>query len=1026
MPRLSLQIAFIALQLLALATPSGGQTARVISQPDTLFLQAFEYRCIGPTRGGRVTAVTGVASQPSVFYMGSTGGGVWKTDDYGTTWKNISDGYFASPSIGAIRVAPSNPAVIYAGTGSDGIRSNVIAGKGVYKSENAGKTWKFTGLRETGHIGAIEIHPDNPDIAFAAAIGQAFLPNPERGLYRTKDGGKSWQQVLYIADTVGIVDVEFAPDNPDILYAAAWRVERKPWTIISGGENGGVYRSEDGGDTWKKLYGGLPQAQIGKIDLAVSKAAPSRLYALVEAPEGEGGLYRSDDRGANFELVSTKKELLYRPFYYCNVDADPQDADVVYVSAEGFFKSLNGGKGWSSQRTPHGDNHDLWINPADSKVFIQSNDGGANITTNGGQTWSTQDNQPTAELYQVEFDDRFPYRVYAGQQDNTTIAVPYLPPYPSPGGAQGYWEEIGGCETGPAVPKPGDPDIVYSNCKGRFGVYDRRTGQELQYYIGAANIYGHDPDDLEFRFQRVAPIHVSPHDPNVVYQGSQYLHKTTDGGKTWAIISPDLTARDPATQVVSGGPITRDVTGEEYYSTLYSIRESSLRKGLIWTGANDGPVYVTRDGGKKWENVTPPMAGGGRVDCVEPSRHKEGKAYAAILRYQLGDWRPYIYKTENYGKSWTLLTTGKNGIPADYPTRVVREDPEREGLLYAGTEYGLYISMDDGLNWMAFQQNLPITPVTDLKINRGDLLISTMGRSFWILDDLSGLRQFSQPVAESKAWLFQPRDAVRMRYQGSRKGSIPEYPEPAAVIDYYLKDPAEGEIVLEIFNAKKELIRSFSSHKKPGEPRDEEPDMATGIRTIQVAGQLSTSPGLHRFHWDMRHQGPWDKDAKESDKSGPVAAPGLYAINLTVNGQSLVQTLRILPDPRVIATGVTEEELAAQENLAIRIRDLESRAKILADNIAKKSEKLKERGENSQSRPGAVLSEIETRLVSSKVRYTQPMLIDQIKYLAYMVDQADQLPGKDAFDRYNELKTELENLNLRAEQWLKADETSRD
>jgi photosystem II stability/assembly factor-like uncharacterized protein len=693
---------------------------------DPLHFKDLKYRCIGPSRGGRVTTVTGVASQPSVFYMGATGGGVWKTTDYGRNWVNVSDGYFETGSIGAIQVSDSDPDIIYVGTGSDGIRSNVITGRGMYKSEDAGKTWKFLGLRDTGQIGAVEIHPSDPDIVFVAAIGSAFGPNPDRGVYRTLDGGDTWERVLFLSEKTGAVDLEFCPDNPDEIYATFWRCERKPWTIISGGTEGGLFKSSDGGTTWNHITEGLPQDLIGKSDLAVSPADPDRLYVLMEAAPG-GGLYRSDDRGQSFQLVSDREELVNRPFYYTNVDADPTNADVLYVNTGRYWKSVDGGKTWQSRPTPHGDNHDMWINPQNPDIYIQSNDGGANVTLDGGDTWSTQLNQPTAELYQVDIDDQFPYWVYAGQQDNSTIAVPSLPPYPSPSGPSGYWLSVGGCETGPAVPKPGDHNIVYANCKGRFGRYNKKTGQEMQFYVGAANMYGHNPKDLKYRFQRVSPIHVSPHDPEVVYHASQYLHRTTDDGVTWETISPDLTAFDPSKQVISGSPITRDITGEEFYSTIYAVRESSLEKGLIWVGANDGPIHVTRDGGKTWADVTPKdLLPGGRVQTVEPSPHRASKAYVAVYRYLLNDWQPYIYRTEDYGQTWTRLTTGQNGIPEDSPTRVVREDPDREGLLYAGTEFGMFISFDDGAHWQPFQLNLPATPVTDIKIHQKDIVLSTM------------------------------------------------------------------------------------------------------------------------------------------------------------------------------------------------------------------------------------------------------------------------------------------------------------
>jgi photosystem II stability/assembly factor-like uncharacterized protein len=586
---------------------------------DPGLFSGLQYRSIGPSRGGRVTAVTGVASQPSTFYMGTVGGGVWKTADNGHNWIPITDGYFATGSIGAMDVADSDPNIIYVGTGSDGIRSNVITGLGVYKSTDAGSTWSFVGLRDIGQVGAVIIHPEDPDIVYVAAMGNAFGPSPERGVYRSWNGGATWNHVLFVSDSTGAVDLEFAPDNPNEIYVSMWRGERKPWTIISGAYEGGVYKSDDGGETWTHLTNGLPQGLRGKSDLAVSAADPDRVYVIMEAPEPDDGLYRSDDRGRTWRQVTSYNPILNRPFYYTNLDADPTNADIVYVNNEGFYKSTDGGANFSRERTPHGDNHDMWINPIDPNIFVQSNDGGANVTLDGGNTWSTQHNQPTAELYQVGIDDQFPYWVYAGQQDNSTIMVPSLPPYSVAGGPSGYWRAIGGCETGPAVPKPGNHNIVYSNCKGRFGRYNKITGQEKQYYVGMANIYGHHSDNLEYRFQRVSPIHVSPHDADVVYHASQYLHRTTDEGVTWETISPDLTARTPETQVASGGPITRDITGEEYYSTLYAVQESYIEPGVIWVGANDGPIHVTRDGGANWTNVTPPdLPPGGRARRTWP------------------------------------------------------------------------------------------------------------------------------------------------------------------------------------------------------------------------------------------------------------------------------------------------------------------------------------------------------------------------------------------------------------------------
>ena len=727
-------------------------------------------------------------------------------------------------------------------------------------------------------------------------------------------------------------------------------------------------------------------------------------------------MYRSDDQGESFRLISNKKQLTDRPFYYCNIDANPLDADVIFVMATNFFKSKDGGKKWEEIRPPHGDNHDMWINPTDTSQFIQSNDGGANITTNGGKTWSTQENQPTAELYQVEVDDQYPYWLYAGQQDNSTIAVPSLPPYDAPGGPSAFWMAVGGCETGPAVPKPGNPNIVYSNCKGNFGVYDKRSGQERQYHVGAMNIYGHNPKDLKYRFQRVSPVFVSFHNPDVVYYGSQYLLKTTDDGITWEKISPDLTANEPDKQVVSGTPITRDVTGEEYYSTLYEINESRLREGLIWTGANDGPIHVTKDGGKTWENVTPKqLPPGGRVDCIEPSWHKEGKAYAAILRYQLGDWKPYIYRTTDYGKSWTLLTTGSNGIPEGFPTRTIREDPDQEGLLYAGTEYGLFISFDDGASWQRFQQNLPVTPVTDIKVYRNNLVLSTMGRSFWVLDDISPLHELAKAKASKSAFLFPPDDAIRMRYRGNGKNNVPYYPAAGVTIDYYLASKPANDIKLEILDPDNKVIRTFTSMAPPKDTTKVGVDMATGFETRRSKSDLGKEAGMHRFRWDLLHEGPWDKDPARSLRGGPMVRPGVYQARLTVNGETQTQSFEVKVDPKLDLTKTGLEDIRAQEALSLQITALEDSSKRVAAEIEsrrKELAKLIKAGKKTKqySQEDKRLAHIQDQLVTADGIYMTPMLIDQVRYLRYMLSQADQRPGKDAYDRYEELKNRFSTI----------------
>ena len=982
-------------------------------------LKNYEFRNVGPLRGGRVTAVAGVADIPSTFYMGATGGGVWKTTNYGHSWFNVSDGYFSTPSIGAISVYQKDPNVVYVGTGSDGLRSNVITGKGIYRSNDAGKTWDFIGLEETGQIGSVEIHPDNPNVVYVAAIGQAFGKNKERGVYKTINGGQTWDKVLYHSDSVGFSDLELAPDDPNTIYAGAWRAERTPWTIISGSSEGGIYKSTDGGATWNKLTNGLPDKLIGKIDFAVSAANPDRVYANIEASDDQGGLYRSDDRGATWEFISDNSNLTNRPFYYTNIYANPKNADVIYNSALRFLKSTDGGVTWRNISTPHGDNHDLWINPNDTTIWIQSNDGGANITFTNGETWSTQFNQPTAELYTVEVDDQYPYWLYAGQQDNSsTIAVPSMPPQSVQIGSNAFIINTGGCETGPAVPKPGDPNIVYSACKGRFMVFDKRTGQELQYYVGATNIYGHNPKDLKFRFQRVAPIHVSPHDPDVVYHASQYLHKTTDDGKTWEIISPDLTAFDPEFQVVSGSPITRDVTGEEYYSTIYSIRESTIQKGLIWVGANDGPVHVTRDGGQNWTNVTPNMPPGGRVDAVEPSPHNPAKAYVSILRNQLdNDYRPYIFKTEDYGQTWELLTPGDNGLPSDYPTRVVREDPSKEGVLYAGTEFGLFISFNDGKNWHPFNNNLPITPITDIKIHQDDIVMSTMGRGFWILDNIISLRALAE-VKDEQAHLFDIKEGVRNRLYARSEQNGPEYPRMGVTIDYYIKDEVE-KVQLDILDDQGRVVRTFVNGRPDPEVNTER-DMSTEFSNPPAAGGLPGEKGFNRYSWNMRHAGGWNSNPERAYMgNGPMVSTGTFKARLTVGNMVLEKPFEVVLDPRV--TLVTDADVKEQEQLALQIQSFSDEVSKLIAKIDESREELEnrldvERVNRRDLNRKEQLDELYYKLVTSPGTYMKPMLSAQTGYLSSMIGRADQKPGRDAYERFEELKLSFEAIKAAYEE----------
>jgi photosystem II stability/assembly factor-like uncharacterized protein len=977
--------------------------------------KALQYRTVGPERGGRVTTVTGTPMLPGTFYLGASGGGVWKSEDYGTTWNNVSDGFFATPSIGAIEVAINDPNIVYVGTGSDGLRSNVISGKGMYKSIDAGKTWEHIGLKDVGQIGAVEIDPTNNNIVWVAAIGNAFKPNKDRGIYKTIDGGLNWEKVLFVSDKVGFADLELLPGNPNIVYAAAWKGERKPWTIISGGQNneGGIYKSINGGKDWVKLENGLPKGLIGKIDLAVSPVNSSILYAVIEAPDKEGGLYKSEDQGKSFKQVSSNVGLVNRPFYYTNIELDPTNPNIIYSNANPLLKSVDGGKKWERMSVPHGDNHDIWINPNNPDLLIQANDGGANVTHNGGKTWSTQFNQPTAELYTVEVDDQYPYWLYAGQQDNSsTIAVPSYPPSAIQNPGTGWIINTGGCETGPAVPKPGNANIVYANCKGRFSVFNKLTGTEREYSVGASNIYGHNPKDLKYRFQRVAPVHVSPHNPNVIYHGSQYVHKTISDGLIWETISPDLTAFEADKQVISGSPITRDITGEEYYSTLYSIRESELVEGLIWTGSNDGVVSVTNDGGKTWKNVTPKnLPKGGRVESIEPSHFSQGKAFIAVDRHLLGDDKPYIYKTTNFGESWELITTGTNGIPADFTARVLREDPVREGLLYAGTEFGMFVSFNDGKTWIKFQQNLPVTPITDLKIFRGDLVISTMGRGFWILDNITSLRQQQINNLKDTAHLFKPDNTIRYRYPNVSSRAFPNYPRTSVIMDYFIPESHKGGIQLEILNAKNEVVSTILSDSTQLKSTVKEvEDMQLSQILRYVDNKLNEKPGLNRFEWDLSQKGPWHKDKKRSYKNGPMVAPGIYTARLTVGEQSIEQRFEIVMDPRVEAEGLTKTDIEIQIEMLNKVSDLLSDARKLQDDLEKEAKSLKDKKAKDKLERLEKVNAILSQLKNDDGAYPKQMLVSQISYLLNILDGADKLPGQEEKDRYHELYLQLSEV----------------
>jgi photosystem II stability/assembly factor-like uncharacterized protein len=999
-PRISFLIPVMIVAIISAAQTRSTQQSQMPGCDPALF-NGLRYRLVGPSRGGRVTTITGVPSQPRTFYMGVASGGLFRTTDAGSSWVPLTDGKVPLGSMGCVAVADSDPNIIYVGTGSDGVRSNVSTGRGVYKTTDGGQTWKFIGLYNAGQIGSVRIHPSNPNIVWVAAMGDAFKSNIQRGVFKTTDGGNSWQKVLFISDSVGSMDIELQPGNPNIVYTWMSHLERKPWTIISGSREGGFYKSTDGGDHFSKITTGLPTELIGKANLAVTAANPNRVYALIEAKPG-GGFYRSDDAGQTWSLINSQGTLIQRPFYYTTLGADPTNADVVYAGAEGFFKSTDAGKTFAPFRTPHGDNHDIWINPKDGQTMIQSNDGGANVSTDGGRTWSSQMNQPTAEIYGVWVDNQFPYKLYGAQQDNTTLIISSQ----ADPASRDDWRTGPGCETGPIMPHPRNPDIVYGSCKGQYGVMNLKTGQEKNYWIGAQSLYGNPASDLIYRMQRVSPMAISPHDPDVLYYGSQYVHRTRDKGVTWEKISPDLTAKPDCCQGVSGGPITRDVTGEEFYSTLYAIAESPLEKGVIWTGANDGPFNVTRDNGKTWANITPKdLPSGGRVQYIEPSPHRRGSAYYAVYRWLLGDYHPYIYRTDDYGRTWARLTDGKNGIPEDWPTRVVREDPDREGLLYAGTEFGMFISFDNGTHWQSFQLNLPKVPITDIKVHRKDLVVSTQGRAFWILDNISSLHQLNPQITTSTTYLFKPRDGYRTRLNPNILGPN---------IEYYLPATPNGPVIIEILDSKGALVNAYNSDSSPtpagrgraGGTEQEDPDSAAAGRFRGGPPPRATkSAGLNRFVWDVRHQ------------AGVTVPPGRYQARLRVNDNTLTQEFNVLIDPRVAEDGVTLADLQEQFGHNLRMRELVNSVNQIASRV--RDAQAKQKSESATNGDGkGRLDAIAAKLFTPSIRYSKPGLQAHINYLAGMTANIDQKIGRDAIERYEVLRRELEEVRSELDRLL--------
>ncbi len=853
---------------------------------------ALEYRLVGPFRGGRSAAVTGVPNQPNLFYFGSTGGGIWKTTDGGRTWENISDGFFGG-SIGAITVSKSDPNVIYVGGGEKTVRGNVSSGYGVWKSVDAGKTWTEAGLKNSRHVPRIAVDPTNHDVVFAGVLGNIYKPTPDRGVYKSIDGGKTWKKTLFVNDNAGVVDLLIDPTNPRILYASTWRVQRTPFSLSSGGEGSALWKSTDRGETWTEISTkkGFPEGTLGIMGVTVSPVNNQRVWAMVENKD-DGGLYRSDDGGDTWNRVNNDRNLRQRAWYYTRVYADTKDVDLVYVLNVRYHKSTDGGKTFDTYNAPHGDHHDLWIAPENPDRMIIGDDGGAQVTYDGGETWSTYHNQPTAQFYRVATDNHFPYRIYAAQQDNSTVRIPHRTDRYSI--SEDDWEPTAGGESAHIAVDPENDDIVYGGSYDGFLTrVNHKRGTVRAINVWPDNPMGAGAEAMKYRFQWNFPIIFSKHDPNKLYTFSQHVHLTENEGQSWKIMSPDLTRNDPEKLKSSGGPITQDNTSVEYYCTIFAAQESPLKEGLLWVGSDDGLIHVTQNGGQTWENVTPKgMPEWMMINSVEPSAFDAGTCYVAGTKYKTGDFAPYLYKTTDYGKSWTKITSGIN---PEHFTRVVREDPKQKGLLYAGTETGMYISFDDGKNWKPFQLNLPIVPITDLAIKENNLIVATQGRSLWIIDDLTVLHQLYKPTSSSSSRLFKPKDSYRMD-GGSRKDSKTSGTNhPSGVITYFtLKDYDEKKdtISLTYFDRKGDTIKSFSTANKK-------------------KNKLEVKKGMNQFVWDMKYDDAETLDGMIfwwASLEGPEAVPGDYKVNLKVNGEVKNQSFTVLADPRAESTRADMEK----------------------------------------------------------------------------------------------------------------------
>jgi photosystem II stability/assembly factor-like uncharacterized protein len=902
MNRVRTTIAAATLAIAALSLPLGitGPSPADAQTPDPGLYEGLQWREIGPFRGGRSTAVSGVPARPEEYYMGVTGGGLWKSTNAGEDWLNVSDGFFGTGSVGGIGVSSSNPDVVYVGMGETEIRGNISHGDGVYRSTDGGETWTHVGLRDSQFISRVRVHPTNPDIAYVAALGHVYGPNEERGVFRTTNGGRSWEKILFVSDRAGAIDLSMLPGDPDILYAATWEASRTPYSLNSGGPGSKLFKSVDGGDNWTEITRnpGLPGGTIGKIGVAVSPADPNRVYAIVEAEDG--GIFRSDDAGATWRLVEDHRRFRQRAWYYSRIYADTRDPDVFYVLNTGFYHFTGGGEEFRSIGVPHGDNHDLWLDPEEPSRMINANDGGANVSNDGGESWTEQD-FATAQFYHVTTDNAFPYRIYGAQQDNSTVRIPSRTQ--GSGIRREDWTSTAGGESGYIAAKPDDPDVVFGGSYGGLlTMVNHRTNQRRNVNAWPDNPMGHGAIDSKHRFQWTFPIVFSPHDPDLLYTCSQHLLKSTNGGQTWKTISPDLTRNDPATLGPSGGEITKDNTSVEYYATIFTISESPITPGLIWAGSDDGLVHVTRDGGASWENITPPgMPEWGLCSMIEASPHDPAGAWLAVDNHENDDFTPYVYRTRDFGKSWTKIVSG---ITTTTFARVVREDPNKQGLLYAGTEMGVFVSFNGGDNWQSLQLNLPLAPIHDLVVKEDDVVVATHGRSFWVLDDVTPLHQIDEVSSSARLHFFKPKDAYRVTWGGSgRPGeTVGQNPAQGVLFSYYLADPVDS-IRFEFVDAVGDVFMTVeNSERGPG-------------------SRISTEAGMHRVSFTPVYPSFRSFAGMIMWAAGPrpiAAPPGEYQVRMTAGGQTRTHSYQLMKDPR---SESSDADLMAQFQMAIRIRD---------------------------------------------------------------------------------------------------------